>query len=71
MVERFPNYSQANIFALQEYSPILYRITGSNDRPNHFEFDHYKTVDLPVMTPALEKYLEQMVKAERGRHYPK
>ena len=67
---RFTNYSQANVYALKQYSPILYRITSSNDEPNHFQFDHYDGIQFPEMTPQLKKYLEIMVKAQRGRVGP-
>jgi hypothetical protein len=70
MPPRFVNYSQANIYALKEYSPILYRLKGSNNDPNYFPFDHYKEVELPETTPKLENYLKFMKKSERGRVKP-
>jgi len=67
MVERFPNYAQANIYALKHYAPALYRVVGSNDPPNYFQFDHYKDVQLPVVTPELLAYLQLMKKSQRWK----
>ena len=36
---RFPNYARANVYARLNYTPILYRISGSNDPPNYFKID--------------------------------
>ena len=62
--ERFPNYAQANLFALQTHSPALFQITGSNLRPDKFIFQSYQTVEpkIPVMTPELADYLALMKK---------
>lgn len=39
---RFPNYAQANIYATKKYTPILYRIVGSNFKTNYFKYDDYQ-----------------------------
>lgn len=35
---RFTNFAQANLYAIKNYKPILFRITGSSDKPNYFHY---------------------------------
>lgn len=39
MPQRFISYSRANAYAIKNYTPILYRISGSNNPPNYFNID--------------------------------
>lgn len=65
MVDRFQNYAQANVYALKKYDRVLYRIAGSNDEPNLYTYDHYKSITSKQMTPKFKNYIELMNKIHR------
>lgn len=54
MPMRFPNYAQANIYAVKNYDPILYRIVGSNSKSNYFKYDDYQ-VHKPKSKPVVKR----------------
>ena len=62
---RFTNYAQANLFALEKLPPNLYRLVGSNDKPNYFAHKSYQTIRPPKMTADTKKYLEMMRDLDR------
>lgn len=56
--DRFTNYSQANVYALKHHPMILYRIVGSNNKPNYFVFSDYKSIKPTPKTKAYIQFLE-------------